>query len=309
MHAYTTYIFSFIFTCCLLLSQAKGRNLVVVATTTMITDLVREVGGEDVQILSLMGVGTDPHLYKPTAHDVKRMRLADLIVYNGLHLEGRMEEVLQSMQQRKLAVKALGPSLPKNDLLYSDKAQTHIDPHIWFDVELWSACGGVVAKALAEKDPAHAANFLSRYKKMQEKYAKLHTWIKESLEQIPPEQRILITSHDAYAYFGRAYGIQVKGVQGISTVAEAGLADITRMVDFIKQHTVKAIFIESSVAPAVIERISRDAGVRIGGELYSDSLGSPKASFVDPLTKIAYPLDTYEGVLRYNVHTILEGLK
>ena len=309
MKSYTSHIFSFLFASCLLFGQAKGRNLVVVTTTTMITDLVREIGGDDVQILSLMGPGTDPHLYKPTAHDIKKMRLADVIFYNGLHLEGRMEEVLRSMQKRNPSVKALGANLPEGALLRQDKEQHQPDPHIWFDVQLWSACVDIVANTLAEKAPLHAAAFMARGEKLKQKYAELHEWVQTSLNQIPPEQRILITSHDAYSYFGRAYAVEVKGVQGISTVTEAGLSDVIAMVDFIKKHKVKAIFIESSVSPSVIERISRDACVQVGGELYSDSLGSPKENFVDPLTHIAYPLDTYEGVVRYNVHTIVEGLK
>ncbi len=309
MKSYAAHIFSFLLAACLLCGQAKGRNLVVVTTTTMITDLVRDVGGEDVQILSLMGVGTDPHLYKPTAHDIKKIRLADVIFYNGLHLEGRMEEVLHSMQKRNPSVKALGANLPEHALLRQDKEHQQPDPHIWFDVQLWSSCVDIVATTLAEQDPLHAATFIARGEKLKQKYAKLHEWVQTSLNQIPPEQRILITSHDAYSYFGRAYDVEVKGVQGISTVIEAGLSDITAMVDFIKKYKVKSIFIESSVSPSVIERISRDAGVQVGGELYSDSLGSPKESFVDPLTGTAYPLDTYEGVVRYNVHTIVEGLK
>lgn len=309
MKPYTAHIFSFLLAFCSLLGQAQGRYLVVVTTTTMITDLVRDVGGEAVQILSLMGVGTDPHLYKPTAHDIKKMRLADVIFYNGLHLEGRMEDVLQSMQKRNSGVKALGASLPEEALLRQKKEQQQIDPHIWFDVQLWSTCIDTVAKTLAEKDPLHAAAFMERGEKLKQRYAELHEWVQESLNQIPPEQRILITSHDAYSYFGRAYDVEVKGVQGISTVTEAGLSDIISVVDFIKEYKVKAIFMESSVSPSVIERISRDAGVRVGGELYSDSLGSPKESFIDPVTQVAYPLDTYEGVVRHNVHTIVEGLR
>ncbi len=310
MRTYTTYIFSFFLSCFLFIGQASGRNLVVVTTTTMITDLLKQVGGPDIQILSLMGVGTDPHLYKPTARDVQKMRLADLIFYNGLHLEGRMEDVLHNMQKRNPgAIKALGMTIAPSSILYVDAAHKHPDPHIWFDVPLWSSCIDVVANTLAENDPIHAAAFLERGAKLKERYAALHQWAMDRIGQLAPEKRILVTSHDAYGYFGRAYGFEVKGVQGISTMTEAGLADVTQMVDFVKKHAIKAIFVESSVSPAVIERISKDAGAQIGGELYSDSLGSPKENFVDPSTQEAYALDTYEGVVRYNIETIVKSLE
>lgn len=309
MRTYTTYIFSVLLSTCLFMGQSFGRNLVVVTTTTMITDLVKQVGEPDIQILSLMGTGTDPHLYKPTARDIQKMRIADVIFYNGLHLEGRMEDVLRNMQKRNPGVKALGDYIPSSLLLYADAERKHPDPHLWFDVSLWSSCVDTVAQTLADKDPNHAAAFLERGAKLKARYEALHQWAQDRVAKVPADKRILVTSHDAYSYFGRAYGFQVKGVQGISTMTEAGLADVTRMVDFVKKHAIKAIFVESSVSPAVIERISKDAGAKIGGELYSDSLGSAKENFIDPITQEAYALDTYEGVVRYNIETIAQSLE
>lgn len=278
----------------------------VVATTTMIADMVRDVGGPDVQVTALMGPGVDPHLYKASAEDALKLRQAAAIFYNGLMLEGRMSDMLDRLREDGRAVFAVSSKLTSADLLQSDDGH-HPDPHIWGDAALWTRCVDVVIEGLSKSFPDKAAGFAERGAKVKADYTALHEWAKAEVAKLPAGARILITSHDAFNYFGRAYGLQVVGVQGISTVSEAGLADVAKTVDYIKANKVKAIFVESSVPHATIERIAKDSGAKIGGELFSDALGSPG----DLLTigDKKHDLGTYIGMLTSNVHTVTTALK
>lgn len=279
----------------------------VVATTTMIADMVREVGGNDITVTALMGPGVDPHLYKASAEDALKLRQATAIFYNGLMLEGRMTDMLEKLQQNGRAVFAVSAKLSDSDLLQSDDGSHHPDPHIWGDAALWTRCVDVVIEGLSKSFPDKAAGFAERGAKVKTAYTALHEWAKAEAGKLPAESRVLITSHDAFNYFGRAYGFQVVGVQGISTVSEAGLADVAKTVDFIKTHQVKAIFVESSVPHATIERIAKDSGAKVGGELFSDALGTP-GDFLE-VNGTKHDLGTYVGMLTSNVHTITTALK
>lgn len=279
----------------------------VVATTTMIADMVRAVGGADIQVTALMGPGVDPHLYKASAEDALKLRQAAAIFYNGLMLEGRMSDMLDRLREDGRAVFAVSAKLTSADLLQSDDGAHHPDPHIWGDAELWTRCVDVVIEGLSKSFPDKAAAFAERGGKVKADYTALHEWAKAEVAKLPAESRILITSHDAFNYFGRAYGFQVVGVQGISTVSEAGLADVAKTVDFIKTNKVKAIFVESSVPHATIERIAKDSGAKIGGELFSDALGTPGDLLTIGGTK--HDLGTYIGMLTSNVHTITTALE
>ncbi len=285
---------------------AQAEKLRVAATTTLVADLVREVGGDDVKLEALMGPGVDPHLYKATALDVQKLQSAQVIFHNGLHLEGRMGDVLARVAKRGKRVVAVGERIPAERLLEPEPGQH--DPHVWFDPKLWTLCADAVAEALSAADPANAAAYAKRGAAYRQRLTELDTWARERLGSLPEARRILITSHDAYNYFGRAYGVQVVGVQGVSTVSEAGLADIAKTVDFIRKHGVKAIFVETSVSPAAIERISKDSGARVGGELFSDSTGAPGQMETGAQGE-RYDVGTYEGVFRHNVNTIVEALK
>lgn len=265
----------------------------VVATTTMIADMVREIGGDDIVLTALMGPGVDPHLYKPSAEDAQKLTTAKAIFYNGLMLEGRMSELLDRLAAQGREVHAVTAKLGESDLIHPEGA-THADPHVWGDAQLWSNCLEPVVNSLSRVLPEKASVFAQRGLQWRASTIRLHDWAKAEAAKIPAERRVLITSHDAFNYFGRAYGFQVVGVQGISTVSEAGLADVAKTVDFIKSKQVKAIFVESSVPHATIERIARDSGAKIGGELFSDALGAGQ---------------TYEQMLRENVSTIVEALK
>jgi manganese/zinc/iron transport system substrate-binding protein len=287
-------------------AEVNGKPLVV-ATTTMIADLVRAVGGEAVEVEGLMGPGVDPHLYKPSGDDARLLRDARAIFYNGLQLEGRMTEIFERMNRQGEKAYALSRAVPDEALISPDGEGEHADPHLWGDVKLWAGCVEVVVAGLSAAVPEETAGFAARGRVVQERLLELDAWVKEQVGRLPPERRILITSHDAFSYFGRAYGFEVLGVQGISTVSEAGLADVARMVDLIKQRGVKAIFVESSVSHGTIEQISRDSGARVGGELFSDALGGREERRVVAGEDLA--VGTYEGMVRFNVSTIVEGLK
>jgi manganese/zinc/iron transport system substrate-binding protein len=289
------------------LSAQAAPKLTVVTTTSMLTDLVRSIGGDRVEVQGLMGPGVDPHLYKATARDVAHLQRAKLVVYNGLMLEGQMSELLGRVAKGGRPVVAVGDSIPADRLLRPDDGSNHPDPHIWGDAELWSLCIEPVTKALTEADPAGAKDYAARAESHRAELLKLHAWAKERAQTLPTNQRILITSHDAFNYLGRAYGFQVVGVQGISTVSEAGLADIVKVTDFIKQKSVKAVFVESSVPRAAIDRISKDSGAKVGGELFSDAVGTPGK--LHTVNGESYDEGTVVGMLKHNINTVVEALK
>ena len=250
----------------------------IVATVGMVGDIVREVGGDHVDVTQLMGAGIDPHSHTPKRHEVQKMMQADMIVYNGLHLEGKMTDTLARLAktQRVFAVTSV---FDQSQLLASDGALSDSDPHVWMDVSLWSRAVDAVATALAEFDPTHADEYRVNAKNYQEQLQTLHEYGIKVIGTIPDNSRILITSHDAFNYFGRAYNLQVEGVQGLSTESEAGLRRVNDLVKLIVDRKVPAVFVESSVSPKNIEALiegarSRGHDIRIGGELFSDAMGN-----------------------------------
>jgi manganese/zinc/iron transport system substrate-binding protein len=284
-------------------SSDSGPKIKLTTTTSMVTDLVKTVGGERVEVTGLMGAGVDPHLYKASASDITRLQRADVIFYNGLLLEGKLQDVFARMARTKKHVYAITESIDEKEFLEPDSFGGHYDPHVWFDVILWSKCIESVVKGLSEFDPKSKDYFEKRGKEAQAKMRDLHAWALKKAAELPKEKRVLITSHDAFNYFGRAYGFKVVGLQGISTVEEPSLAAMTKLVDFVKEQKVKAIFIESSVSPNAIKRISQDAGVKIGGELFSDAMGTPGEM------ENGYDLGTYEGMIKHNLTTVVNALK
>jgi manganese/zinc/iron transport system substrate-binding protein len=281
----------------------QAAPLKVVSTTGMVSDLVKQVGGDAVAAEVLMGPGVDPHLYKATAADMLKLNRADVVFYNGLMLEGKMTDVFTRMAKSGKHVYAITETLPQERLLKSEDYEGHPDPHVWFDVELWAECVAVIEARLSQAAPEQKAVFAANASKTREALAALHAWSKAKAAELPEAQRVLVTSHDAYNYFGRAYGFQVVGLQGISTVSEAALADMAKLTDFIKQRGLKAVFVESSVSHATIERIAKDSGVKIGGELFSDAMGAPGQ------IEGGYDLGTYEGMVKHNLNTIVGALK
>jgi manganese/zinc/iron transport system substrate-binding protein len=278
-------------------------GLRVVATTGMVGDLARQIGGNRISLISLMGPGVDPHLYKATASDVSALQRAGVILYSGLHLEGRMGDLLESMQKAGRRVVAVTDAMPHERLIPTDAAGKAHDPHVWFDVALWSEAIGPVAEALAAADPANAEAYRSRAAEVRKEMLALDAWVRTTSASIPEERRVLVTSHDAFGYFGRAYGFRVVGLQGISTVTEAGLADMAKLADFVREQKVPALFVESSVPHTTLERISADTGARIGGELFSDAMGTPGR------IEDGYDVGTYEGMVRHNMNTLARALR
>lgn len=278
------------------------KKPIVVTTTGMLADLVKNVGGDSVEVQALMGPGVDPHLFKATQGDLTTLRKADLIFYNGLHLEGKMGEIFQKLGQLKTVV-AVAENLPTDKLYENADFQGNYDPHIWFDVMLWSEGISVVLDNLIKIDSSAAEYYTQNAKKYQTSLIQLHAQVQKQIGQLEENERILVTAHDAFNYFGRAYGMEVRGLQGISTLSEFGLRDRVELVDYIIENQIKAIFVESSVSKKNIESIvegckQKGHEVRIGGTLYSDAMGEPDT-----------PAGNYIGMVQANVNTIVSSLQ
>ena len=289
------------------LTQKPLAKMNVVATSTIVTDMVKEVGGDRINVIGLMGPGVDPHLYKPASGDVFKLQRAKVIFYSGLMLEGRMADLFFKMARSGKKVYAVTESIPEKDRLEPIEFKGHWDPHIWGDPLLWSKCIPTVVEGLSAEDPAGKEYYSKRGEEVVKSYKAVHLWAMKRIKELPKSQQILVTSHDAFNYFGKAFGLQVIAVQGLSTVTEAGLADIVNTVAFIKSNQLKAIFVESSVNPTAIERVAKDAGVKVGGELFSDSCGKPGELHEGNGEK--YDVGTFVGMVKHNINTIVDSLK
>ena len=281
----------------------SNGKLNIVTTTTMITDLVKNIGGDKINLQGLMGSGVDPHLYKASEGDVTKLADADLIFYNGLHLEGKLVEVFEKMGSQKIKTIAISDALDESTLIGSEYFASNYDPHIWFDISYWKQATSFVVLKLSEAIPEEKTVFEANGKRYLEKLSALETKIKAIIETLPKDQRILVTAHDAFNYFGKAYDFEVVGLQGLSTATEAGVQDVQKLSAFIIEKKIKAIFIESSVPKRTIEALqeavnSKNHDVVIGGTLYSDALGTTGT-----------PEGTYIGMFEYNVNTIVNALK
>jgi manganese/zinc/iron transport system substrate-binding protein len=282
-------------------TDISERTINAVTTTGMITDIVVNVGGERIQVTGLMGPGVDPHLYKATAGNVTSLMNADIIIYNGLHLEAQLGDVLEQMSARSVTL-AVADGVDQAYLLAPPEFEGAFDPHIWMDVSLWMDAVRIVRDELIELDPAHTDTYQSNAANYLAELEDLHQYVLNQAAQLPPEQRVLVTAHDAFNYFGRAYGFEVRGLQGISTAAEAGTADVQDLAEFIVERRLPAIFVETSVPTRTIDAVraavqSRGFDVRLGGELFSDAMGNPGT-----------PEGTYIGMVRHNIDTIINAL-
>lgn len=284
-------------------ARLDGRPLQVVATTNLIGDLVRELAGDRVELKTLMGPGVDPHLYQASEGDVRRLAEAHLVLYNGLDLEGKMTDVFAQMQRRGIPTVAVAAeALPDSAMIESEEYVGNFDPHVWFDVALWSRVARYVGDVLAQRDTAHAATYREKADRYAQRLAQLDAYVTEQAERLPDEQRVLITSHDAFSYFGRGYGFEVIGLQGISTTSEAGAADVQNLAATIVERRIPALFAETSVSPRGIQAVrqavrAQGFDVDIGGTLYGDALGDPGT-----------PTGSYIGAVRHNIDTVLSGL-
>lgn len=278
------------------------QRISIVTTTGMIADAARNVAGELASVTELIGPGVDPHLYKASQGDLEKLTGADVVFYNGLHLEGKMGEVLEKLGKRKPVV-AVAADIPDSLLRTAPGFAGAHDPHIWFDVILWKHAVQAVGDFLSKQYPEQDSTFRSNTARYLSRLDSLDAAIRTRLQEIPAQQRVLITAHDAFGYFGQAYGMEVRGLQGISTLSEFGLRDVTAMVQFIIDRKIKAIFVESSVSPrsiqAVVEGCKKKGWeVRIAASLYSDAMGAAGT-----------PEGTYTGMVMANVNNITEALK
>lgn len=282
---------------------ADGEPIQVVATIGMITDVVKQVGGEEVEANGLMGPGVDPHLYKASQGDIEKLDKADIIFYGGLHLEGKMTEIFEKIENRKPTVpvsKDIDPELLRSG---ADAGGSQYDPHIWFNVRHWISATETIRDTLVAYDPDHAETYQQNAEAYITQLEELDAEVKRQIAEIPEQDRVLVTAHDAFGYFGDAYGIEVMGLQGISTAAEYGSKDVSKLRDFLVENKIKAVFVESSIPTKSMEAVIAGAkemghAVKIGGELYSDSMGEPGSD-----------ADTYIKMVEHNVSTIVEALK
>lgn len=282
--------------------KSTDGKLNIVTTTSMITDLVRNIGRDSVNVQGLMGTGVDPHLYKASEGDVSKLTNADVVFYSGLHLEGKLVDVFEKMGRNTNTI-ALAEVLDKNKLIGSEYFASSFDPHIWFNIEYWKQLTIYLTSELSRLDPNNSAFFEKNKSFYLEQLDALEKEILKTIATLPDEKKVLVTAHDAFNYFGEAYGFEVVGLQGLSTATEAGVQDVQNLAKLIIDKKVRAIFVETSVPKRTIEALkqavlSKGFKVEIGGTLYSDALGNTGTDE-----------GTYLGMFRYNVDTIVEALK
>ena len=280
----------------------KSDKIMITTTTNVITDLVENIGGDRVQVTGLMGPGVDPHLYRPSASDVKKLQDADIVFYNGLDLEGKMGDIFVKIGREGTSVWAVSENIPHESLLRLDDTG-HFDPHIWWNANLWIKAAKVVATGLSEYDPENSEFYQQNLDEYVSLLQELNDDSLDKIESISEDQRVLVTAHDAFQYFGHAYGLEEMAIQGWSTDSEAGIREIQNLADVITEREIKAIFVETSISPATIEALKaavQDKGhnVVIGGELFSDAIGEKETDE-----------GTYVGAFSHNVETIVQALK
>ena len=283
-------------------SNIYSEKIVITTTTNVITDLVENIGGDHVSVTGLMGPGVDPHLYRPSASDVKALQNADIIFYNGLDLEGKMGDIFVKIGRDGTSVLAVSENIPSESLLILD-TNGNFDPHIWWDVELWTEAAKVVATGLKQYDPKNSEKYDNNLLEYLNQLDTLNSNNLNKINSISSEQRVLVTAHDAFQYFGHAYGFEELAIQGWSTDSEAGIREIQNLADEISKRKIKALFVETSISPATIEALKaavQDRGhdIVIGGELFSDAIGEKGT------TK-----GTYIGAFTHNIDTIVKALK
>ncbi|WP_198949151.1 metal ABC transporter solute-binding protein, Zn/Mn family [Lottiidibacillus patelloidae] len=283
-------------------TENNSDKIQVTTTIGMIADIVKNVGGDLVEVNGLMGPGVDPHLYKASQGDIAKLENADIIFYNGLNLEGKMNDIFVKMA-RTTPTYAVTEKIDKKYLLDDPENPDHIDPHLWFNVELWMSAVEVVRDAMIEQDPENKDDYTKNAEAYLKELADLHEYVKAQVATVPEESRVLVTAHDAFGYFGNAYGFEVMGLQGLSTDSEFGLKDIKHLVDVLENRNIKAVFIETSISDESIKALvegakKRDHQVSIGGELFSDAMGEPGTEE-----------GTYIGMVKHNIDTIVSALK
>lgn len=284
-------------------TNEESGKIKVLTSTTFITDLVSEIGGNNIEVEGLMGSGVDPHGYSPATSDILKLAEADMIVYNGLHLEANLVDVFEQIEGNGTPTVVLADAISSNQYLESEDDTLESDPHIWFSVPIWQNATQHVADALSTYDPENAETYEANAERYIHELEELDSYIRSRVEEVPEGERYLVTAHDAFNYFGAEYGFDVVGIQGLNTSTEAGTGDFSELSDFIVEKDIRAVFVESSVSSrnidALIEAVeARGHEISLGGELYSDSLGTSEEG-----------ADTYISMYKHNIDTIVDGLK
>lgn len=279
------------------------KKLHVVATIGMITDILKNIGQDRIDITGIVGEGVDPHLYKPTEGDVKRLQDADIIFYNGLNLEMKIIGTAHNKMAYQTKAVAVTDGILRSQLRTSSEFQGGYDPHVWHDVSLWMKAVEGVRDTLAQADPNNAEYYRSNAKNYLAALKTLHDDLQNLAAQIPAQRRVLVTTHDAFGYLGRAYGFEVRGLQGLNTETEVGVADVRDLAAFIIEHRIPAMFVETSTPSQGIEAVqaavhAKGFEVEIGGGLFADAMGTPGT-----------PEGTYIGLMRHNIDTIVNALR
>ncbi len=287
---------------------AMDAKPLVVATTTQLSDLARQIGGDHIEVVSLMKPGVDPHSYQASAQDITNLHSADFVLFHGLSLEGKIARVLENVKMKGKFHFSPCVALPKEQLIQGEDTSAPIDPHLWFSPDLWIQCGHLLSQKFSEFLPQNQESFASNFLQFKQSVKELDHWGKALVGGLPETSRTLITSHDAFRYFGRHFDIRVVALQGINTIAEAGLADRTNLVDFIRKHHSPALFVESSVNPKALKEIARETGSVIGGTLFSDALGSDSQFAQGPKGE-NLPTSTWQGMMAHNLRTIEKALQ
>ena len=279
------------------------KKLRVAATISMITDILENIGGDRIEVTGIVGEGVDPHLYKPTAGDVERLKNAEIIFYNGLHLEAKIIGAALNKMSYKTKAVAVTDGTLRTQLRVTSEFQGGYDPHVWHDATLWMKAVECVRDTLAQADPNNAEYFRSNAANYLAALQTLHDDLHNLAAHIPAQRRVLVTTHDAFGYLGRAYGFEVRGLQGLNTETEAGVADVRELASYIIQHRIPAMFVETSTPPQGIEAVqaavrAKGFEVEIGGRLFADAMGTPGT-----------PEGTYIGMMRHNIDTIANALR
>lgn len=281
--------------------KEDNDRLQIVCTTGMIGDMVSQIIGNQADVISIMGPGVDPHLYKASRGDLNLLSNADIIIYNGLHLEGKMGVIFDKLKNRKIILK-VSDGLEESDLINNSNFIGAYDPHIWFDLNLWGKACLHLTEELSQVEGLSKDTIMEQGNQYAQEVLAMSVWVKNEIQKIPQSQRVLITAHDAFSYFGKAYNIEVKGLQGISTASEYGLRDLSDLVNFIIERDIKAVYVESSVSRKALEAVIKGCEEKghdatIGGMLYGDAMGEKGTAE-----------EFYLGMVKHNVNTIVTGL-
>ena len=295
------FLIALLFWSCTSASKSARTKPLIVATTSILADGIQELVGDQAEVVALMPAGVDPHLYKASVRDLDLLTQADLVVYHGLYLEGKMTEIFEKLAKQQVLID-VSKGIPTNKLIRSGPESHSVDPHVWFDISLWSAALAYASQELQIWQPSWKSQLQVNTRAYMDQLDALNQRTKVQVQELVQRKQVLVTAHDAFAYFGKAYGLQVYSLQGLSTLSEPGLRDLTELITVIQTYRVKAIFAEQTISPKALQAVARGAAeksqvVKLAGPLYTDSLDAPNT-----------PAGTYIGMFETNLQLIYSQL-